>query len=129
MSARTRVISAAALLVVLLFTAAVFLDQRQPTVAHILGYQHYPDERGVIAIVAVGVLTDIVDGSVVEDATSVRISVRVRQPTGTVPLSLTYLPFPVSIHSGVRGRQVLDQDGTALQDLGAYRLPGPTPRP
>jgi len=128
---RTRVIGAAALAGLAVLTVWLFLTSLNATgVASIVGYQHTGDPRKIVVIVALGQLDDIAERQVEEDATTVRVTVRKRTGTGTVPANLIFLPVTVALHDALRDRRVLDDRGAPVRDRGTYELPGqPTAPP
>ena len=101
----------------------------QTSIARIVGYQHFGDERGIVVIVQIGALTEIAERQVETGADFVKVTVHVRQPSGSVPAYAIVVPVPVSIRDGLRDRRVLDQDGAPVQDLGVYQKPVASPRP
>ncbi len=126
----TRIITAAAivgLVAVTLFLAYEGLNST--TIARVVGYQRFGDDRGIVLVVEVGALTDLAERQVEETATTVKVTVHVHRPTGAVPSYAIVIPVSVSLHDGLRGRTVLDHDGRPVQDLGVYRRPQGTASP
>ena len=125
---RERLIVGAALVGLVALT--VFLGYEglnQGGVAKIVGYQHFGDERGIVVIVQLGSLQDIAEREIKEDASTVKVTVHIRRPSGAVLGYLIVVPVPVSLHDGLRDRRVLDQDGAPVRDLGVYQVPLPSP--
>jgi hypothetical protein len=127
---RTRVIVGATIVGLVFLTIFLAYESlNQTAIARIVGFQHFGDDHGIVVIVAVGAGQDIAERDVEESATTVKVTVHVRRPSGTVPLYLIVLPVPVSLHQILGDRRVLDQEGTAVEDLGVYQKPSPAPRP
>lgn len=92
-------------------------------------FQRSADPEKLIVNVVIALGDEIVERSVDEDARSVKITVRVRQPSGTRQLLGIPVPIVVSLKQPLEGRAVLDYDGSPVRDLGQYFGPGTTPRP
>jgi len=122
-------VGAAVLGLAVLTIALAYESLNQTGIARIVGYQHFGDDRGIVVIVSVGALQDIAEREVKEDGSTVKVTVHVRRPAGTVPAYLIVVPVPISLHEVLRDRRVLDQDGAPVEDLGVYQKPSPAPRP
>ena len=119
---------AAGILATLSFTVIVFASKDiGVSDAQLVSYYETGDFQKIVVSVAVGVGDEIVGSSVTEDATGVRVTVRVRQFTGSRTAGLLFLPAVVRVPSALRDRPVLDSTGRPLPNLGFYRaIPTPS---
>ena len=108
-------------LVVLSVGLDVFAVGQEAT-AQITGYQRTADPRRIVVIVNVFPATDILEREAKEDGTTVRVTVRVRNPSSSPALGVP-LPVVVSLQQPIGDRRVLDQNGAPVPDLGTYRSP------
>jgi hypothetical protein len=128
---RTRVIVGAALIGLAVLTVALLVEGVGAAgTAQIVGFQRTGDARKIVVVVGVGLLDELAEREVREDARSVSVKVHTRSAGGTVPSILIYLPVTVSLHEALGARDVLDGSGKTVRDLGTYELPGrPTAPP
>lgn len=125
---RVAVIATVVGLVVLTF-ALVSDSLGQTGVAHVVGYQRFADDRGIVVIIRVGAYTELADRQVEETDSTVKVTVHVRKPSGAVPAYLIEIPVPVNLRSVLRDRAVLSETGTRVEYLGVYQRPSPAPSP
>jgi hypothetical protein len=128
---RTRVIVGAALIgLVVLTVALLFEGVTAAGTAQIVGFQRTGDARKIVVVVGVGLLDELAEREVREDARSVTVKVHTRSSGGTAAAVLIFLPVTVSLHDALGTRDVLDGSGKTVRDLGTYELPGrPSPPP
>jgi hypothetical protein len=127
-TSRARWLSAGILALGAFSAVALAAQTSREADAQLVSYYQTGDARKIVVSVAVGLGDDILGSSTVEDATSVRVTVRVRHGTGTYPAILLFLPTVVPLRSALLDRAVLDAAGRPLADLGYYRaMPTPTP--
>jgi hypothetical protein len=127
---RERFVVAAGVVGLIVLTVVLFLGSLANTrTVRIDSFQRSADPRKIIVNVTIGVGDELAERSVDEDERTVKVTVRVRQPTG--PRELLGIPVPVvvSIKRPLEGRTVLDQDGIQVRDLGLYVGPVSTPAP
>ena len=99
-------------------------------IATIDGFQRTADPTKIVVVLTIGLLDDFADRTVIEDATSVRITVRVRSRAGSqgVPALGVSVPVTLSLREPLGTRSVFDNSGRPIPDLGTYRtVPGPSP--
>jgi hypothetical protein len=89
-------------------------------IATIDGFQHTADPTKIVAVLTIGLLDDLADRTVIEDSTSVRITVRVRSRAGNVPALGVVVPVILSLRDPLGTRSVTDSSGRVLRDLGMY---------
>ncbi|MDP9245082.1 MAG: hypothetical protein M3O64_00375 [Chloroflexota bacterium] len=88
------------------------------------GFQRTADPQQIIAIVTVGVGDEVTEHTAREDASTVTVIVRVREPGGSrIGLGVP-IPVPIALRQPLGERRVADEGGRALTDLGQYRIPG-----
>src|SRR5260370_22822444 len=122
---RTRLIVGAALIgLVVLTVALLFEGLGAAGTAQIVGFQRTGDARKIVVVVGVGLLDELAEREVREDARSVTVIVHKRSAGGSAAAILIYLPVTVSLHDALGTRDVLDGGGTSARDLGTYELPG-----
>lgn len=90
------------------------------------GFQRTADPMKIIVVVTIGLLDDFADRTLNEDASSVRITVRVRSRGGSSPALGVLVPVTLSLREPLGSRAVLDSSGRAVPDLGIYQ-PRATP--
>ena len=95
-------------------------------IATIDGFQHTGDPTKIVAVLTIGLLDDLADRTVIEDATSVKITVRVRSRAGSAPALGVIVPVILSLREPLGTRSVTDGSGRAVRDLGMY-LPTAAP--
>ena len=121
---RERVIVTAALIGLVIITVFLaYVSLTELGAAAIVGYQRTADERKIVVIIQTGLLTDVADREIKEDGATVRVTVHVR-PHGNVPAIGIALPVLIQLQDRLGDRQVLDQKGASLKDLGMYQAPG-----
>ena len=97
-------------------------------IATIDGFQRTADPTKIVVVLTIGLLDDFADRTVIEDATSVKITVRVRTRSGSSPALGVSVPVTLSLREPLGTRSVRDNSGRVLPDLGTYRaVPVPTP--
>lgn len=90
-------------------------------IATLEGFQRTADPSKIVAVVTIGLLDDLAERTVIEDATSVKITVRVRTRSGSsVALGVT-VPVTLSLREPLGTRRVMDSSGRVLPDLGTYQ--------
>ena len=127
---RQRFIVAAGVIgLVVLTVVLIFSSLASTRAVRIDSFQRSADPNKVIVTVTIGLGDELAERSVDEDDRTVKVTVRVREPTG--PRDLLGIPVPVvvSLKRPLEGRVVLDHDGNQVRDLGMYSAPGLTPRP
>ena len=97
--------------------------------ANINSFQRTADPTKIVVNIITGLGTDIAERTVREDATTVSVTVAVRQNPGTYPAIAFFLPVVVSLKDPLGDRAVLDAAGQPVRDAGMYVVPGLTPRP
>ncbi len=121
---RTGIVVAASLagLAVLSFLIASLL-LNTGRIVPIDGFQRTADPMKIVVVVTIGLLDDFAERTVSEDASSVKIIVRVRtRAGGSVALGVP-VPVTVSLREPLGSRTVTDGSGRAVLDLGTYRTP------
>ncbi len=112
----------AAILGTLAFSALLFTFQSvSERDAQIVSFSRAADTSKIVVSVGVGYGDEVVGSHVVEDAKSVRVTVRVRHDMGSYPAILFFLPVVVPLHSVLLDRTVLDAAGNPVRDLGYYQ--------
>ena len=92
-------------------------------IATLEGFQRTADPSKIVAVVTIGLLDDFAERTVIEDSTSVKITVRVRTRSGSSPALGVSVPVTLSLREPLGTRSVVDNAGRVLPDLGMY-LPG-----
>jgi hypothetical protein len=125
---RTRIIVAASLagLAVLSFLigSSILNSGRIVTVD---GFQRTADPMKIVAFVTIGLLDDFADRTVIEDASSVKLILRVRTRAGSSDALGVAVPVTLSLREPLGSRTVVDGSGRAVRDLGTFRLPASSP--
>ena len=103
--------------------------QEATEAANINSFQRTADPTKIVVNIITGLGTDIAERTVREDATTVSVTVAVRQNPGTYPAIAFFLPVVVSLKDPLGDRTVLDAAGRPVRDAGTYQVPGLTPRP
>ena len=125
-----RFVVAAGVVGLVVLTLALFLGTLANTRAvRIDSFQRSADQQKIIVNVTIGLGDELAERSVDEDERTVRITVRVKQPTGARELLGIPVPVVVSLKRPLERRSVLDHDGSQVRDLGLYPGPVSTPRP
>ncbi len=97
-------------------------------IATIDGFQRTADPTKIVVVLTIGLLDDFADRTVIEDATSVKITVRVRTRSGSSPALGVSVPVTLSLREPLGTRSVMDSSGRPIPDLGTYRaVPVPSP--
>jgi len=125
-----RFVVAAAVIGLVVLTVVLFLSSLAGVrTVRIDSFQRSGDQQKVIVNVTIGVGDEIAERSVDEDERTVKVTVRVREPTAPrVSLGIP-VPIVVSLKQPLADRAVVDYDGSPARDLGMYVAPGATPRP
>lgn len=127
---RQRFIVAAGVIGLVVLTVVLFLGSlANVRTVRIESFQHLADPQKLIVNVVIGLDDEIVERSVDEEARTVKITVRVRHPTGPRLLLGIAVPILVSLREPLAERAVLDHDRSPVRDLGQYFGPGQTPPP
>jgi hypothetical protein len=127
---RERFIVAAGVIGLVVLTAVLLVGSLASLdTARIDSFQRSADRQKIIVNVTIGLGDEIAERSVEEDERTVRVTVRVRQPSGARELLGIPVPIVVSLRTPLDGRAVLDHEGKQVRDLGAYSAPGVTPKP
>ena len=125
---RTRIVVAASLagLAVLSFLigSSILNSGRILTVD---GFQRTADPMKIVVFVTIGLLDDFADRTVIEDAASVKVIVRVRSRSGTSDAIGVPVPLTLSLREPLASRTVVDGSGRAVRDLGTFRTPATSP--
>jgi hypothetical protein len=98
--------------------------------ARVESFQRTGDARKIVANVVIGLDDEIVGSSAVEDATTVRVIVRVKPPAGPGfrPAIGIGVPVVVMLSDAIGSRTVLDaSSGAPVRDLGMYQTPREPP--
>ena len=91
-------------------------------------FQRTADPMKIVVVVTIGLLDDFAERTVSEDASSVKIVVRVRTRAGSSVALGVPVPVTVSLREPLGSRIVTDGSGRAVPDLGTYRMPAvPSP--
>ena len=126
---RTRIIVGASLVGLAVLSLLIGLSiLNSGRIATIDGFQRTADPLKIVVVVTIGLLDDFADRTVIEDASSVKVIVRVRtRPGSSVALGVP-LPVTLSLREPLGSRTVIDASGRAVPDLGTYRTPAaPSP--
>lgn len=92
------------------------------------GFQRTGDPMKIVVVVTIGLLDDFAERTVSEDASSVKVIVRVRTRQGSSVALGVPVPVTVSLREPLGSRTVIDGSGRAVRDLGTYRTPAaPSP--
>ena len=127
---RQRFIIVASVIGLAVLTVALFLSSLATVhTASISSFQRTADPTKIVVNITTGLGTDIAERTVREDATTVTVTVAVRQNPGTYPAIAFVLPVVVSLKDPLGDRAVLDAAGQAVRDAGMNSVPGLTPRP
>ena len=119
------VIGLIVLTVVLFFTTLAGVRS-----ATIDSFQRTGDPRKIVVNVTIGLGTEIAERSVREDASTVAVTVNIRQSPGSYPSLALWVPVLVSLKEPLGERAVLDPAGRAVRDVGGVYMPaGTTPKP
>ena len=98
--------------------------------ATIDSFQRTGDPRKIVVNVTIGLGTEIAERSVREDATTVSVTVNVRQSSGPNAALGLWVPVLVSLKEPLGERAVLDSTGLAVREVGGIYMPaGTTPKP
>jgi hypothetical protein len=98
-------------------------------IAAIEGFQRTGDPSKIVAVVTIGLLDDFAERTVIEDSTSVKITVRVRTRSGSAVALGVIVPVTLSLREPLGTRSVMDNTGRVLPDLGVYQPGRPTASP
>lgn len=113
--------------VVLVGALLLASDALQSREVQLSSFQRTGDSRAIVVTVVMGIGEEVIGTSAVEDATVVRVTVRVRRYTGSVPAVGVLMPATVRLGAPLRDRTVVDAAGRPVTDLGDYVPPRPTP--
>lgn len=92
------------------------------------GFQRTGDPMKIVVVVTIGLLDDFAERTVSEDASSVKVIVRVRTRQGSSVVLGVPVPVTLSLREPLGSRTVIDGSGRAVLDLGTYRTPAvPSP--
>ena len=91
------------------------------------GFQRTADPMKIVVFVTIGLLDDFADRTVIEDASTVKIIVRVRSRSGTSDAIGVLVPVTLSLREPLGSRTVIDGSARAVRDLGTFRLPAASP--
>lgn len=128
-SPRARWLGVGVIAVALTGAAFIVNDGLQTRDATLTSFQRAGDGRAIVVTVRVGVGEDIISSHAVEEAASVRVTVRVRRSSGSVPAVALLYPMTVQLRTPLGDRTVVDAAGNPVPDLGDYAPPRPTPAP
>ena len=121
-----RFIVVAAVIGLAVLTAVLFVSSLASVrTVRIDSFQRTADPQKLVLNVVLGLGDELAERSVDEDAQKVRITVRVREPSGARDLLGVALPVLVTLRAPLDGRAVLDHDGSPVRDLGQYSPPAP----
>jgi hypothetical protein len=91
------------------------------------GFQRTADPMKIVVFVTIGLLDDFADRTVIEDASSVKVILRVRTRGGSSVALGVPVPVTLSLREPLGSRTVLDGSGRAVRDLGTFQLPATSP--
>jgi len=91
------------------------------------GFQRTADPMKIVVFVTIGLLDDLADRTVIEDAASVKVIVRARSRSGTSDAIGVPVPLTLSLREPLASRTVVDGSGRAVRDLGTFRTPATSP--
>ena len=121
-----RFIVVAAVIGLAVLTAVLFVSSLASVrTVRIDSFQRTADPQKLVLNVVLGLGDELAERSVDEDAQKVRITVRVREPSGARDLLGVAVPVLVTLRAPLEGRAVLDHDGSPVRDLGQYSPPAP----
>jgi len=125
---RTRIVVAASLagLAVLSFLIGSSILNSGRILA-VDGFQRTADPMKIVVFVTIGLLDDLADRTVIEDAASVKVIVRARSRSGTSDAIGVPVPLTLSLREPLASRTVVDGSGRAVRDLGTFRTPATSP--
>src|SRR5712691_2041935 len=116
---RQRFIIVASVIGLAVLTVALFLSSLATVhTANINSFQRTADPTKIVVNIITGLGTDIAERTVREDATTVTVTVAVRQNPGTYPAIAFFLPVVVSLKDPLGDRTVLDAAGQPVRDAG-----------
>lgn len=125
---RERFVVAAGVAGLVVLTVVLFASSLASTRAvRIDSFQRSADPHKVIVNITIGLGDELAERSVDEDERSVKVTVRVKEPSGPRDLLGVPVPVVVSLKRPLEGRTVLDHDGNGVRDLGMYAGPASTP--
>ena len=102
-------------------------DSLQARDAQLTSFQRAGDGRAIVVTVLMGVGEELIGSRTVEDTKTVRVTVRVRRYSGSVPAVGLLYPVTVRLGALLGDRTVFDGVGNPVPDLGDYTPPRPTP--
>lgn len=113
---RTAAARVLGLLIGAAIVAVVLMTLMAPTIgaAHLLRYRLGTTDREIVVTSARGYCDRVTEVLVREDASSVRVTVRVARPRGTCPASIVFDEIPMTLASALGGREITDADGVSL---------------
>jgi hypothetical protein len=91
------------------------------------GFQRTADPMKIVVFVTIGLLDDFADRTVIEDASSVKVIVRVRSRSGSSDAIGVLVPITLSLRDPLGSRTVIDGSGRAVRDLLTFRMPATSP--
>jgi len=126
-----RFVVAAGVIGLVVLTVVLFLSALAGVrSATIDSFQRTGDPRKIVVNVTIGLGTEIAERSVREDATTVSVTVNVRQSSGPNAALGLWVPVLVSLKEPLGERAVLDSTGLAVREVGGIYMPaGTTPKP
>ena len=102
-------------------------DSLQARDAQLTSFQRAGDGRAIVVTVLMGVGEELIGSRTVEDTKTVRVTIRVRRYSGSVPAVALLYPVTVRLGALLGDRMVVDGVGNPVPDLGDYTPPRPTP--
>ena len=126
-----RFVVAAGVIGLVVLTVVLFLSALAGVrSATIDSFQRTGDPRKIVVNVTIGLGTEVAERTVREDATTVSVTVNVRQSSGPNAALGLWVPVLVSLKEPLGERAVLDSTGLAVREVGGIYMPaGTTPKP
>lgn len=129
MTVQRFIIGSAVIGLIVLTVILFFSSLATVNTARINSFQRTGDPRKIVVNVIIGFGVDVAERTVREDATSVTVSVAVRQNPGVYPAVTLLVPVLVSLKDPLGDRAVRGPGGQTVRDAGDYSPPGVTPAP
>jgi hypothetical protein len=92
-------------------------------------YWRTGDALQIVTLITVGIGDEVVGRNLVEDAGTVRVSVRVRQNFSDKPALGVRIPVAITLKRVLLDRVVQDSTGHAVREIAAPGYGAPTPPP
>jgi hypothetical protein len=92
-------------------------------------YWRTGDPLQIVTLITVGLGDEVVGRNLSEDASTVRVSVRVRENFSNKPALGIRIPMAITLKQPLRDRVVQDSTGRAVREIAAPGYGAPTPPP